>query len=98
MATFAGFMSYCHRDNKRSRERIAQLRDLLMEEIAIQLGWDFHIFLDKDDIGVGQAWEDVIRGALDGAYFLFPIIPPGVLKRRFRRETRERFSARAPGR
>ena len=51
----AGFLSYVHLDDHRGR--ITAFREELSREIGMQLGVEFPIFQDRDDIAWGQNWD-----------------------------------------
>jgi hypothetical protein len=70
----AGFLSYVHDDDHRGR--ITEFRKELSREIGMQLGVEFPIFQDRDDIAWGQNWEKRLTGALAEVTFLVPIITP----------------------
>jgi F-box protein 11 len=72
-----GFLSYLNRADKLAKGGITQLRERLEEELQLQLGLDFHIFQDRQNVAWGQNWRRRISEALGEVMFLFPVLTPG---------------------
>jgi hypothetical protein len=73
------FMSYAHVDNKYGQ--LAEFRDRLSNEVQVQTGQEFPIFLDRNDILLGQEWHQRIADALrEEATFLIAVITPSFFK------------------
>ncbi|MEW5925584.1 MAG: toll/interleukin-1 receptor domain-containing protein [Candidatus Zixiibacteriota bacterium] len=68
------FMSYVHADNR--DEKLTEFRKYLSNEVEMQIGEEFHIFQDRDDILWGQNWEKRIYHELAEITFFIPIITP----------------------
>lgn len=73
------FLSYVHADDLNDSGRITQLRRRLESEIRMQLGEDFSIFQDKENILVGQQWRTQIENTIDETTLLISIITPSYL-------------------
>lgn len=73
---FEAFLSYARVDDERDNGRITALRRDLSDEVAMQMGFEFPIFQDLDDIFTGQRWKNRIHSVIDGTTFLIPIITP----------------------
>jgi cobaltochelatase CobT len=70
----AAFMSYAHADDY--NEYLTVFRELLGKEVRVQLGRDFLIFQDTQDIKLGQDWANRITTSVNDAAFFIPIITP----------------------
>jgi F-box protein 11 len=73
----AAFLSYVHADDEHDDGRISEFRKQLSAEIRMQIGEDFSIFQDRDDIAWGQNWQARIDETLDTVTLLIPIMTPG---------------------
>jgi len=60
----------------------------------MQLGEDFPIFQDRNDIQWGQNWEERIEKSLDAVTFLIPILTPSFFKSPYCRKEVEQFLKR----
>lgn len=74
------FMSYVRSDDLHDNGRLTELCKRLSGEVRMQLGEEFRIFQDRNDIAWGQQWKQRIVQSLDAATFLIPIITPGFYK------------------
>ena len=84
------FMSYAHVDNKNGQ--LTEFRERLRTEVQIQTGDEFPIFLDRDDVALGQDWSQRIREVFqEEVTFLIPIITPGFFKSEACRSELEMF-------
>ena len=87
------FMSYAHVDNKYGQ--LAEFRERLSNEVHVQTGDEFPIFVDRDDILYGQPWRQRIEYALkQEVTFIFPILTPSFFKSKACREEIELFLER----
>jgi len=77
-----GFWSYSNTDDDHSRGRLSQLRALLASELQQKIGRKLrvNIFQDVAAIPPGAEWEKQIRDAIDGSFFLIPIVTPALLQ------------------
>jgi F-box protein 11 len=75
----AAFMSYARSDDDRFR-RLTQFREDLSAEVQRQIGEEFPIFQDREDILWGQNGKVQIKESLDEVIFLIPIITPSFFK------------------
>jgi TIR domain-containing protein len=83
------FMSYAHRDNV--NDALTTLREFLSQAVCLEIGEDFEIFQDSDDIGWGQDWKERIEQGIDEVTFLIPIITPSFFNSQYCREELKRF-------
>ena len=77
-----GFWSYSSSDDEHSRGRLSQLRALLAAELQQKIGRSLkvNIFQDVAAIPPGTEWEKQIRDAINGSFFLIPIVTPALLQ------------------
>lgn len=75
---FEAFMSYAHHDDRNGR--LTKLRDGLSDEVRAHTGEPFEIFLDYEDIGLGEDWRQRLESGLAEATFLVAILTPSFLK------------------
>src|SRR6201995_4424634 len=87
-------MSYVRLDDHHENGRVTELRSRLAGEVRMQLGEEFSIFQDRNDVAWGQQWQQRIDGAIDGTTFLIPIITPSFFKSPPCRNEIERFLER----
>lgn len=92
--SFAGFMSYVRVDDQHENGRLTELCARLSGEVRMQLGEEFAIFQDRNDIAWGQQWKKRIENSIDATTFLIPIITPSFFKSPACRDEVERFLAR----
>jgi parallel beta-helix repeat protein len=92
--TPVAFFSYVHKDDEHDRGAVTRLRDELQNEVTMQLGEEFRIFLDSDDIEWGQLWQQRIDDSLEDVTLLIPIVTPSFFRREECRREVERFLAR----
>jgi F-box protein 11 len=79
MAAPAAFFSYVHADDEYDGG-ITRLHAALEGEARLQLGTEFPIFLDRDDIGWGDNWKQRIDSSLDTVVLLIPVITPAFFR------------------
>jgi TIR domain len=92
--TFAAFMSYVRMDDQHENRRLTELCSRLAGEVRMQLGQEFLIFQDRNDISWGEQWKQRIDGTIDATTFLIPIITPSFFKSSACRGEVERFLER----
>lgn len=85
------FMSYAHHDN--GANRLSKFRDRLVQELRSQTGTDVEIFMDSDDIELGEPWRRRLAEGLTTSAFLLPIITPSFLMSAYCRLEFESFCA-----
>ncbi len=73
-------MSYVRVDDQHENGRLTELRSRLSGEVRMQLGEEFTIFQDRNDISWGQQWKQRIEDTIDATTFLIPIITPGFFR------------------
>ncbi|MEA3323915.1 MAG: right-handed parallel beta-helix repeat-containing protein [Euryarchaeota archaeon] len=86
----AAFMSYARSDDDRSR-RLTQFREDLSAEVQRQIGEEFSIFQDREDIRWGQNWKKRIEESIDEVTFLIPIITPSFFRSMYCRDELQQF-------
>jgi TIR domain-containing protein len=72
----AGFWSYVQRDDEGDNGRILALAEDLGNQYRIQTGEELELFVDRDSIQWGEAWEQRINDAIAGTTFFIPVITP----------------------
>ena len=90
----AGFASYAHADNDQDEQRITEIISRLEGEVQVQTGREFRIFVDRDDIAVGQQWKARIDDSLNEVTFLIPFLTPSFFTSGECRREVERFLER----
>ena len=60
----AAFMSYARIDDQHDNGQVSELRQRLSVEVQVQIGEEFPIFQDREDIAWGQNWRTRIENAL----------------------------------
>jgi F-box protein 11 len=86
----AAFMSYAHSDDDRSM-RLTQFREDLSAEVQRQIGEEFSIFQDRENIRWGQNWKKRIEESIDEVTFLIPIITPSFFRSLYCRYELQQF-------
>ncbi|PXF61383.1 MAG: hypothetical protein C4B59_03855 [Candidatus Methanogaster sp.] len=86
-------MSYVHSDDDRLG-RLTQFRKDLSAEVQRQIGEEFSIFQDREDIRWGQNWKKRIEESIDEVTFLIPIITPSFFRSPYCRDELQRFLER----
>jgi F-box protein 11 len=86
------FMSYAHSDDKRGR--LTEFHERLGDEVHMQIGEEFLIFQDRENILWGQNWKKRIEESLDEVTFLIPIITPSFFNSSACRDELQRFLER----
>ena len=76
----AAFMSYVRSDDQHEGGQLTEFRARLSAEVKMQIGSEFPIFQDRNDIAWGQNWRDRIEGTLDAVTLLIPIITPSFFR------------------
>ena len=89
----AAFFSYVHADDEYDRG-ITQLHAALEGEARLQIGTEFPIFLDRDDLLWGDNWKQRIDESLDTVSLLIPVITPAFFRSPECRRELERFVER----
>jgi len=85
----AAFMSYAHADDEYGR--LTEFRERLGTEVHVQIGEEFLIFQDRENILWGQNWKERIEESLNEVTFLIPIITPSFFKSRYCRYELQQF-------
>ena len=88
----AAFMSYVHADDRYGH--VKSFHEHLSHEVETVVGFDFPIFLDSEDIMLGQSWRRRIEEALDEALFFIPILTPSFFNSEYCRAELRRFLER----
>jgi len=82
----AAFWSYVQKDNDGDHGRILALSEDLRDRYRIQTGEELELFVDREDIGWGEAWERRINTAIAGTTFFIPVLTPSYFKSQACRE------------
>jgi len=77
---YGAFYSYVRSDDRNEGGRITDLRERLSAELEVQIGHEFPIFQDRNDILVGERWNARIRTALENTTLLISIVTPAYLR------------------
>jgi hypothetical protein len=86
---YACFISYAHDDGDLVTEFIEHLRKKLLDELGAYFDADEKLFIDRDSIDVGDAWEARIAGAMcRSACWMMVYMPKYRRKEYCRREYR----------
>jgi hypothetical protein len=80
MLSGAAFWSYTHRDNDDDGNRIRELADLLIKEVALITGEDLDLFVDDTKIDWGHDVLEQIEEYLQKVTFFIPILTPRYFK------------------
>lgn len=88
----AAFLSYVHLDDEAGH--VTNFHKHLKREVNMAVGYEFQIFLDREDIGTGQNWPRRIEEALDEALFFIPILTQGFFNSKYCRAELRRFLER----
>jgi hypothetical protein len=75
-----GFWSYVRKDNDGDHGRILSLAEDLREQYRIQTAETLELFVDRESIQWGEAWEHRINSAIAGTTFFIPIITPSYFR------------------
>jgi parallel beta-helix repeat protein len=76
----AAFMSYVRFNDDHDDGQLSALRERLSTEVQAQIGEEFPIFQDRNDIAWGQSWQQRIDETLDAVTLLLVIITPGLFR------------------
>jgi parallel beta-helix repeat protein len=90
----AAFMSYVRLDDQHEGGQLTEFRTRLSAEVRMQVGSEFPIFQDRNDIAWGQNWRDRIDATLDAVTLLIPIITPSFFRSEPCRDEVSRFLER----
>ena len=87
-------MSYVRFVDQHEGGKLTQFSERLAAEVQVQIGEEFLIFQDRNDVAWGQNWQARINEALDEATLLIPIITPAFFRSPACREELSRFLER----
>src|SRR4051794_38582576 len=88
------FFSYVRADDEHEEGYLTEFRRALAAEASAQLGEDFLIFQDRNDLLWGQRWKKRIEETIDSSTVLIAAITPRFFKSDACREEWDRFRAR----
>ncbi|MDO5512699.1 toll/interleukin-1 receptor domain-containing protein [Corynebacterium sp.] len=77
-SSIACFVSYAHNDDKRGQ--IAEWCDALKDEYITLTGSAFRIYRDKEDLKLGNDWQESLDRAVAGSIAFLPVISPSYLQ------------------
>ena len=75
-----GFLSYSHFDDNHDDGLVSQLAIRIASEVQAQLGYEFHLFIDRKDIKWGQAWKIRLGSGLATSTFFMPVLTPSYFR------------------
>lgn len=87
------FWSYVRDDDTALFGKIADLRDDIRRIYKLLTGDSIEIFMDRDDIGWGQQWGQVISRGITRTVFMLPIVTPSYFRSDACREELLRFNS-----
>lgn len=76
MPTLKAFWSYTRRDDLAEAGKITELAHRIAEEYEMQTGDSIELFIDRDNIKWGEAFQDVISSKLSEVAFFVPVLTP----------------------
>jgi hypothetical protein len=76
MAKAIGFWSYVRADDEADLGRIARLAKDVVAQYEMISGDTIELFVDVDDIKLGENWRNKIQKSLSTAVFFIPVITP----------------------
>lgn len=95
MISQGGFWSYRHNDDDADGGRISDLARDIVAQYEMLTGDSIELFLDRDSLVWGNAWQEKVDGTLANVAFFVPVITPRYFdSKECRRELRA-FAARA---
>ena len=74
------FISYSEFDEKHDRGRLSALCKRLLDEVRLQTGENWPVFLDRDTIKTGENWKSNVQEALENSDILIALITPNYFK------------------
>ncbi|MFK0243551.1 toll/interleukin-1 receptor domain-containing protein [Amycolatopsis azurea] len=74
------FWSYVRRDNEDLRGRIDHIREDLIRQYSLETGEDLRIFVDGEDIGWGEDWQETLDIGVGRTAFFIPLVTPRYIK------------------
>lgn len=94
MATNDGFWSYVRDDDRASFGKVVELGRDLASTYEMLTGSPVSLFLDRDSLEWGDAWQSVIQSNLGTVAFFIPIITPRYFQSAACRSELEAFAER----
>lgn len=76
----SAFWSYVRKDDEHDGGALSHLREKLSYEVGGQIGEDFEIFQDRENIKWGQQWKFRIIDSVNATTFFIPVITPRFFK------------------
>lgn len=89
----SSFWSYVRDDDTALFGKIGDLRDDLRRVYKLMTGENIEIFMDRDDIGWGQQWAQVVGYGITRTVFMIPIVTPSYFRSDACRDELLRFSS-----
>ncbi|GAB3580049.1 hypothetical protein GCM10027445_49660 [Amycolatopsis endophytica] len=87
------FWSYVRSDNDNLRGRIDHMRQDLAAQYSLETGEELRIFVDGEDIGWGQDWQETLDIGVGRTAFFIPIVTPNYTKSTSCRDEILKFNA-----
>jgi len=85
------FVSYSSFDDQHDDGKLSALCQRLTEELRVQTGDDYSVFLDRKKIRTGDNWRTAMQAALDASDVFVAFITPSYLNDRWCRSELEGF-------
>jgi hypothetical protein len=76
----AGFWSYVRKDDEGDHGRILTLAGDLKERYRLHTGNELELFVDRESLQWGEAWQERIDQAIAGTTFFIPVITPSYFR------------------
>ena len=76
MSSFSGFWSYVRNDDQAEGGRIADLAHDIVAQYEMAADDQIDLFLDRESIAWGAAWQEVIDDSLTSVAFFIPVLTP----------------------
>ncbi|MFD4639814.1 TIR domain-containing protein [Lentzea sp. NPDC058436] len=70
----SAFWSYVHRDNDALFGKIDMIREDLQSIYSLETGESLKIFVDREDLGWGEQWEESLLAGVGTSVFFIPVV------------------------
>jgi hypothetical protein len=89
----SSFWSYVHDDDDALFGKIRDLKEDIRKIYKLMTGDRIEIFMDRDDIGWGQQWDQVINLGITRTVFMMPVVTPSYFQSSACRDELLKFDA-----
>lgn len=76
----SGFWSYARADDDATDGQVVRLAHRVIKEFRLLTGETLEIFIDRESLNWGEAWEERIDESIHGTTFFIPVITPTYLR------------------